>query len=44
MKTTITISLETWNKLKALKTRPSESYDEIISKLVEENKWEENKW
>lgn len=38
MKTTITIENKTWLKLIKLKTKPSETFDEIISKLIKERK------
>lgn len=34
MDTTITISLEVWQQLKALKERPGESFNEILIKLL----------
>lgn len=34
MKTTITINLDTWQKLKALKKLPGDTMDEIIIRLL----------
>jgi len=36
--TTIQISEETWKKLLTLKSRPSETFDEIINELFERYK------
>ena len=40
--TSINITFETWQKLTYMKTRPSETFEEVIIKLIKQK--EESKW
>lgn len=36
--TTITVKVQTWARLSGLKARPGESFDDVISRLIDEHK------